>query len=138
MNLDMVASALCGWMALCIFGLHVVSSPRRRRWMTFPEYVRRGFLIGGGMLTWRSVNFARLSPSAWSVPGHINVEGVMAALAVAYIVTSLVVWAYQHSLSGNGWDQVNWVEAQKREDAAKIAVVMTPVEFEAHARAKGL
>jgi hypothetical protein len=138
MNLDFVAAALCGWVALCVFGLHIVSSPRRHRWMTLPEYVRRGLLVTGAMFTWRSVNFATLRGGQIGQPGHINIEGVMASLALAYMVTSLVFWAASRHLPGKGWERLRWVERKERESEANVPVIMTAAEVETHARSKGL
>lgn len=138
MNLDSLAALLCGWMAVCVFGLHIVSSPKRKHWMTLPEYVRRGLVVTGTMFVWRSVNLATLAPSPpeWG-PGHINVEGVMAALAMTYMVTSLVVWAWRRHLPGKGWDRAAWVEHELAGSEAKVAVVMTQRELEDHARGEG-
>jgi xanthine/uracil permease len=81
LNLDVAAGVLTGWIALALFSLHVISSPRHRTWMTIPEYVRRGFLLTGAMFTWRSVNFFSVAGAAGVFLGHINAEGMMALVS---------------------------------------------------------
>jgi hypothetical protein len=133
-NLDLIASVLCGWLALCAFGLHVVSSPKRHNWMTLPEYVRRGFLVTGAMFTWRSVNF--ITNGSQDL-GHINTEGMMALIAVTYTVTAVAFWVAQRTLPAKVWDRLRWVEHVEREDPGKVPVMMDEAEVVDAARILG-
>lgn len=137
MTLDALASLLCGWLALCLFGLHVISSPKRQHWMTLPEYVRRGLLVTGVMFTWRSVNFATLGGHDMEA-GHINVEGMMALIAITYTITAVAVWLGRKILPARGWARLSWVERKEREDPQAVPVVLAADEVLDLARAKGI
>lgn len=128
MNLDIVAGALCGWLALCVFSLHVVSSPRRRNWMNIPEYVRRGLLVTGGMFTWRSVNFLSVAGSGVLL-GHINAEGIMALAAMTYTITSLAFWAASAVLPDLAWQRLDWVRGRFKAKTGEVPVMVTIQEM---------
>jgi hypothetical protein len=137
MNLDLIAAAVCGWIALCIFGLHAFSDPKRRQWITLPEYVRWGLLVAGIPFTWRSVNFATQPGVEASPMGHINAEGLVAACALAYLVTTLMVWAWRSHMAAKARDKLDWAEPIVHADPDVALVPMTPAELVEHARAKG-
>lgn len=125
MNLDPLAALLCGLVALFLFATHVVSSPRRKRWMTLPEYVRYGLFISGAMFMWRSVNFITQPSATVSAIGHINAEGVMALAALTYTAMSLAFWMASKRLPDLGWDRLRFAERKEREDPAIVPVMMT-------------
>lgn len=137
MNLDWIASALCGVIALCLFLLHVFSSPRRLPWVTLPEYVRCGLLLTGIMFTWRSVNFTTIANEPLSL-GHINAEGMMALGCFAYTVGSLVFWMLLTVMPGKARIRAEWVKQQMARDPDLAPVLMPTQEVVATAKQKGL
>ena len=124
LNLDLLAAGLCGMIAVCVFSLHVVSSPKRKAWITLPEYVRRGFLVVGLMFTWRSVNFLSIAPDPMIQPGHINAEGMMATFALAYMVGACAVCYWRASFHDRQADRITWAARAAQRDARLIPLVM--------------
>jgi hypothetical protein len=123
-DLDWLGGPLCGWMAVCLFAIHVVSSPKRHSWMTLPEYVRFGFLATGAMFLWKAANFA------------VRAQDMMMLLAIAYLVSALTVWIVAKSLPRLGWDRLRWVERVEREQPSKVPVMMEmDAVIDAHAAA---
>jgi hypothetical protein len=137
MNLDVIVAVGCGWIAVALFALHVISSPRRHGWMTLPEYVRKGLIVTGATFTWRSVNLFTL-PQPPSEPGHVNAIAVIATLAMAYTITALTWWAVRKFLPGKGWFRLEWVERVERERPDLAPVMMEPDDLEHAARARGI
>lgn len=134
-NLDELAGLLCGWMAICIFGLHVMSSRSRKRWMDVPQYVRWGLAFTGTAFMVRSVNFfTNGSPDF----GHINFEGLGATLTLAYTVTALTAWWGLRFMPGLGWDRVAWVTTILRRHPGRAPVMMTLPEVVETANALGV
>lgn len=124
LNLDAIAGVLTGWAALCLFTLHVVSSPRQRNWMTIPEYVRGGFLVSGVMFTWRSANFFTVAKASLVVPGHVNAEGIMALAAITYTMTALAWWRLRSVSAPRAWDRAAWGAGEARGDPQLVPVMM--------------
>lgn len=137
MSLDAVAAVLCGLVCLGCFTLHVVSSPARGHWLTLPEYVRFGFLVTGAMFLWRAVNFASLVRAPQPL-GHINAEGMMALIAMAYTITALAFYVVRRSLTPQARSRVDWVEAVERDNPELAPVMMAPRELTEAARARGI
>lgn len=136
MNLDWLAAMGCGWIALCCFSLYAFTHPKRDRWMNMPNYVRRGLAICGAAFCWRSVNFIMLEPVEVNATGHINAEGIMVMLAVAYTITALALWAGVFKrLPAHGWDRLHFAEHEERE--GKVPVMMTPAEVRAKLHEEG-
>lgn len=112
MNLDIPAAVGCGLIALCVFGVHVVSSPKSKAWITLPEYVRRSFLLTGLMFFWRSVNLASIASAP--VPlGHANAEGMMAQIALVYMIGACTFCYVRAALKDHQWERI--------QNAAKVA-----------------
>jgi hypothetical protein len=137
LNLDVAAGVLTGWIALALFSLHVISSPRHRTWMTIPEYVRRGFLLTGAMFTWRSVNFFSVAGAAGVFLGHINAEGMMALVSVTYMVSALTWWMFTGLLPNHTWERLQWAEARARSHPETVPLMLTPAEVIGVSRAGG-
>jgi hypothetical protein len=136
LNLDIAAGVLTGWIALALFSLHVISSPRHRTWMTIPEYVRRGFLVTGAMFTWRSVNLFSVAGSD-VILGHINAEGMMALISVTYTVSALAWWIFTGLLPARTWERLQWAQRHARDHAETVPLMMTQAEVANVARASG-
>ena len=138
LNLDAGASALCGIIALCVFTLHIVSSPKRHNWMTIPEYVRGGFLGVGVLMTWRSVNFLTLANQS-PVPtmGRINAEGMLALLGMTYMVLAVTVWVVTDILPERSWDRLNWVRLIMKRRPDMVPLPLSVHEIHDVARASG-
>jgi hypothetical protein len=137
MNLDVIAAVCFGLMAGFLFGLHVISSPRRHNWFIMPEYVRKGLLVAGATLMCRSVNLFTL-PQPPSEPGHVNALALMATLTLTYVLGAFTVWAMRRYLPGPGWLRLHWAEERQRESEAVVPVMMTPREIEEWGRVSGL
>jgi MFS superfamily sulfate permease-like transporter len=137
MNLDLLAAICCGLMAGCLFALHAISSPKRHNWFTMPEYVRKGLLLTGATLTWRSVNLLTL-PQPPAERGHVNAEGMLVTLALTYLIVALTVWAARRYLPGKGWLRLHWAERVERDHPELALAPVTSEEMEHLARAKGL
>jgi hypothetical protein len=124
-DLDFLAAVLCGLVAVCLFSLHVLTSPSRRNWMTLPEYVRRGLFATGVLFMLRSVNFTALPPDGI---GHINAEGVLVLVTLAYTVGAITLWVGGKVLAAPGWDRVRHAERQIRADPSQVPVMMSTDE----------
>jgi hypothetical protein len=137
MIMDLLVGACCGLMAVCLFALHVISSPRRQQWPGLPEYVRTGLLVTGVAMTWRSVNLFTL-PAPPAAPGHVNAEALFVGLALTYLLGALTFWAVRRYLPGKGHARLEWVEQQERASASALhPVMMTQRQLEQLARARG-
>lgn len=134
--LDLLVSALCGWMAVICFGLFAITSPRRAIWRTWPEYVRKGLLVTGGCFTWRSVNLTSISPTPFG-PGHINAEGAMLSLALAYTVTALAYYVGKNHLPERWWERFAWMEHEVTRDPSIIPVMSAPSDLGRIGEVKG-
>lgn len=135
-DLDLPAAVVCLELATVLFALHVLSSPRRASWMTLPDYVRHGLVVTGAMFLWRGVNFLSIAGS--SVPlGHINAEGMMAQLALAYTVTALAVWLYQKRYPVRVWDRLRWVEREEARNPDLAPLLMPTAQVADVARLAG-
>lgn len=137
LNLDMVAAACCGWLALCLFTLHVVSSPKRHSWMTIPGYVRRGFLVTGVMLTWWSANLFSVAGTAIG-SGHFNAQGLMALGAATYTVSALAWWVLRGYLPKRGWDRLHWFQREAQAHPGVAPVALSAEDVTAVSRAAGI
>jgi len=133
-GLDLIAALGCGWLALILFALHVVSSPSRRSWMTIPEYVRHGFAVTGCVFLVRAANFATLQPEAL---GHANAEGLMVLLALVYTVTALAVWVVRARLKNQGWSRLDWLRGLMADHPEVVGGPMTMTEVADTCRAMG-
>lgn len=126
--LDLLVSFLCGWMAVICFGLHRLTSPTRVIWRTWPEYVRKGLLVTGGCFTWRSVNLTSISPTPFG-PGHINAEGAMLSLTLAYTITALAFYVAKNHLPARWWERFAWMEDEVARDPSIIPVMSTAADL---------
>lgn len=138
MSLDAIAGFLCGWLALCAFTLHIVSSPRRRAWMTIPEYVRRGFLVVGVTFTWRSVNFFSVADAEPATLGHINAEGMIALIGLTYLVSAMAWWVFRDVLPNRWWERIEWMRKQAHAMPDAAPVILAQHEVANVARASGV
>lgn len=137
LNIDVIAAICCGMMALCLFGLHVITSPRRHNWFTMPEYVRKGLLVAGATLMCRSVNLFTL-PQPPAERGHVNALALMATMTLTYVLIAFTVWALRRFLPGKGWLRLHWAEHVERAQPELAPVMMAPAEIEQLARARGM
>lgn len=135
--LQLIAALLWGWLALCVFTLHIISSPKRRNWATIPEYVRGGFLVTGVMATWRSVNLIDLADQPAAI-GRINAEGMLALLAITYTVTALAWWTFRRVLPGRWWERLGWMEHEARSHPNAAPVILEAHELADVSRATGV
>jgi hypothetical protein len=133
--LDLISGVLCGWFALCLCFLHVYSSPKSKHWMTFPGYLRFGFVISAAMLMVRSVNYLTLHHD--TAAGHANLVSVAATLTLTYTFTAMSVWLAGRRLLPVIWDRLRWVEHKERENPELIPVLKEPAEVAAELRARG-
>lgn len=139
LNLDILAALLSGWLAMALFALHAISSPKRHNWMTLPEYVRKGLWCTGATFMVRSVNFVTLAPDTGIIePGHVNAEGMVALIAITYTATALTFWAARRYLPAPLWMRMQWLERAEREHPERIPVPLTPAQIEEVARSEGI
>lgn len=124
--LDIVGAFFCGVVALCLFGMHVVTHPKRFHWMTLPEYLRRGILATGVLFLLRSVELANLSSQVSIVSGHINPVGLMALLTLTYMTLALTYWLVTKVLPKHAWQRVSHVEAEERRSGGMLVPLMMP------------
>lgn len=133
MNLDLVAAAMCGWVAVCCFALQAFGHPRHERWMVIPAYVRWGMIATGAMFAVRSVNLWTLPPIETSAAGHVNREGVLALVALTYLLTALAVWSgIFKRLPAKAWFRLEWAEREARK--GKVPLMVEPEEVQEIAR----
>jgi len=139
MSLDTLAGIMCGWLALCVFTLHIVSSPLRHNWMNIPGYVRFGFLVTGVLFTWRSANLFTLGLDPTSTrAGHVNEEGMFALLALTYLASALAYWVFNKYLPGRGWERLAWLQTLMKHNHQMVPVPLTAHEVSDVARAAGM
>lgn len=134
MNLDLIASIGCFWLALILFGLHTLSGLSRPSWMNMPGYVRRGYLVTGAMFLWRAVNLATLPADHL---GHPNVEGLMVLFSLGYMVTAQTVWVARRRLPDHGWDRIEWIRALMQRNPEIVPAPMTLIEVAEEHTARG-
>lgn len=125
MTLDLFAAGLCGFMALCLFSLHIVSSPGRRRWMTLPEYLRGGLLATGVLFVIRSVNYTMLAPDD---VGRINAVGLLVMITMAYTFGAVTWFLASNHLPAGMWDRLLWVKKREQENPDEVPVMMKKSE----------
>lgn len=135
MNLDLAAAVLCGFMTLCLFALHIVSSPGRKAWISLPEYLRRGILLTGVVFFIWSLNFTRLQPASL---GHINADGVVALVCLAYLFGAFTWFVASNHLPQFSWDRLAWIKREEQRDPTKVPVMHTPAEVAAMATKSGI
>lgn len=140
MILDLFGAVFSGWMALCMFGLHIISAPERGNWMTLPSYVRIGFLVSGAAFLWRSVNlFALGMADEFIPPGHLNLQGFISLSALCYMITALVYWQFRRIMADpRGWQRILWVEKELHEHPDKVPVVVEKEEVIDQFRRQGV
>ncbi len=110
MNLDLLAGILCGIMAISALIVHAFTSPDKYRWMPLPEYVRFGLVAAGFSLMWRSVDFISIAASPATDIGHINGKGLVASVAMTYLLGSMAVYVVRSSLPAHTWGRLKWLE----------------------------
>lgn len=141
-NMDLVASIMSGMLALSLFTLHVISSPKKVNWMPVPAYIRGGFWFAGVAFMWRSVNLFTLATTPGDhipVVGQINVEGLAALGTMSYSVTALAWWTFRHlALPDRGWDRLIWAAQEEKRDPSKIPVMLTKPQILDMARSQGI
>jgi hypothetical protein len=134
MDLDILAGIFTGWVAFCIFGLHVVSSPRHNQWMSIPECVRVGLLITGTTFVWRSVNFFSIA-STNADTGKINAEGMLALISIAYLCTASTWAVVSYHMPSAAWTKLSMFIRQARR--GEVPAVMTTSEVAELAKSRG-
>lgn len=134
MTLDLFASVLCGFVAFCLFTLHIVSGPGRRHFLTLPEYLRRGVLASGVLFMVRAVNFTMLESNEL---GRINAIGVMALLLLAYTIGAVTWFLVSNHLPADMWDRLLYVKRQEKEHPELVPVMMTKEAVVDAARSQG-
>ncbi len=120
---------------LC-FGLFVITGPKRTIWRTWPEYVRKGLVVAGGMLMWRSANLTSLS-SEPPGPGQVNAESVLTSMALAYLFTALAVYLARNHLPHRWWERMAWMEGEAATHPHSVPVMSTMAEISGIAEVKG-
>lgn len=103
--LDLFGGWTCIWMAFVIFVLEIVTSARKSFWPTLPRYVRFGLFATGAAMLYRGVNFVVLSQSApdGKVLGHLNTEGLIASVCMAYTMSALATYVVTRSPQVQVW-----------------------------------
>lgn len=137
-SLDLIAASLCGAIALFLFSLHVVSSPLRKAWVPLPEYVRGGFLLGGAMFMWRSVNFVSIAPEPMLIRGHINAEGILTTIVLAYIFGSCAFCYWRFSFRDKQVDRLTFAAKQAQRNERMVPLVMDRDEVAMTAISQGI
>jgi hypothetical protein len=135
-DLDIPAAILCGVVALCLFTLHIVTSPKRKLWKTPPEHLRRGLLASGVLFMLRSVNFTALPDDGQGL-GHINAEGMLLLITLTYTAIAGAVWVVSKIMPAHGWDRLSHAEQRMHEDPDQVPVMMTMDEAVDTARLMG-
>ncbi len=123
--LDVAASLGCFWLAVCLSGLHAMSSPCHGEWLNVPERIRRGVLIWAVLLAWRGADFASLAQHQATLAGHINWVGIWPLIAMVYTVTEITLAVARHAMPATAWARVRYVEHEERHNP-DLAPVMTP------------
>jgi hypothetical protein len=136
-NLDILAGIFCIWIAVCICGLHVVSSPKRHNWMTIPEYVRRGLFVTAGMFLWRGTDFLTHAGEIGGL-GHINAVGIMSSVTLAYTVSAIAFWALRGTLPDSSWSRLQAAQRLTRDNPGTVPVLLTPHHAAEVSRAAGI
>lgn len=130
MNLDLIAAAVVGWLAVALFTLHVLSSQKRQHWVNLPKYVRHGLWVAGAVCMVRSVNLFTLADRVPPARGQVNWEGFALLLALTYVFSSLAVWAALKYAPPIVWEKLRWVEQRERANPQAVTLVLEPHEFE--------
>lgn len=92
MNLDFLASILCGLIAVVLFFLHSMTAKSHACWVTPPQYVRVGIAATGLAFMVRSVNALTLSHQAVDGRGHVNLEGLVPTMLILYSLVAGMFW----------------------------------------------
>lgn len=91
--LDILAGVLFGATAVCLFGIHALSCPKRApKLPNLPGYLRTGIWLTSASFMVRSVNLLTLSARPPETPGHVNLAAFVAAALLCYTVMACMVW----------------------------------------------
>lgn len=138
--MDHVAGVLCLLVALALFGLQIVTTPRNGVWLNLPLYVRAGLAVTGATMLYRGVNFLTLATDVMDgVRGHINAEGLIATTAFAYTMLAMLSYVLSRTYPQRIWDRMRFFESiakcKPRGDALQAGVV---AEINAEAGSTGV
>jgi hypothetical protein len=92
---DLPTAILCLIMASSLSSLHVLSSPKHKKWFTLPGYVRLGFLASAVGMAYRGAElFTLAGPSGRAAPlGHIDPVGFVLTCSMTFTFVGLSVHA---------------------------------------------
>ncbi len=134
---DGVGAALCLLTAIAFFGIHVVTSPKRKAWIVLPEYVRRGLWASGALFMIRG--FSLTSSDGVAGNEHIPPLGFLTLMAITWTVCALAVWVVRRHFPEGLWDRFAWAEHQVHTDPQNVVpLVMTKKEVVETAQAQGI
>jgi hypothetical protein len=116
-------------MAVALSVLHILSSPKHRRWLTLPQYVRLGFFVTALGMLFRGVDLLNLSrPEASTAsPGHIDGVGFVLTCSMSFTICALAFHAICNSCAPSVRARIESIErlaraGPKREALANLAL----------------
>ena len=97
---DLPTAILCLVMAAALCELFALSSPKHKKWLSLPWYVRLGFLATAvGMGARGAELFSLSSPSGSSaVQGHVDPAGFLLTISMTFTFVALAAHAILSSL----------------------------------------
>jgi len=130
-NFNVLVGILYIWIAACFAGAFTFLSPKAKKWITAPEYVRMWMPAVSVTFLWRGVNLLSL-PDDQIVPGMANAEAMMLALTLTGMVTSGAIWIGLMVMPSSAWDKLDWARRVMVREPKKAPHMIDPIEL-AHA-----
>jgi hypothetical protein len=134
--IDLIGGLLCLLIALALFTIHIVSSPRKKPWIGLPKALRWSLCVTGWLFLVRGVG---LSATETPISGqHMPPLGLLTTLSLATTVCGLAVWIVGAHFPGGVWDRFAFAFKRERENPGLIPLVMTPDDVTRAAEAIGI
>jgi hypothetical protein len=109
---DLPTALLCLIMASALSALHVLSSPKHKKWFSLPWYVRLGFLVSAVGMAYRGAElFSLARPAGAALPlGHIDPVGFLLTCSMTFTFVALSVHAILTQLPAPVREEIEHVE----------------------------
>lgn len=100
LNLDLIVGWGCVIIALGVFFLHSVTSPRDpKSWLPTPDYLRHGLAVFGAAIFLRGEDCFTLAHQPGGDPGHINWWGLGPTASLIYLALAGIYFAVSRHMS---------------------------------------
>ena len=135
--LDLIGAGVSGLIAVALFTIEIVTSPKRKLWVQLPEPLRWSLRVSGMLMMIRGVSLTVVeTPFSGQ---HMVPLALLTWISMCVTICGVAWWIVSHSFTDKRvWSRLAFALAAEQKDPGLIPVNVTPAEVISLAEAHGI